>query len=99
MSLPRPRQCPALWVATAVAVAVAAVFLVTAVVPAEYGADPLATARWLGPTEITATRLAPAESTRSAGAALNPSLTGPVATAPAQTAEGHLKVVAGAGGK
>lgn len=67
---------------TLVALAVAAVILVTAVLPAEYAIDPLGTGRWLGLTEIAAPTAAPVASTRRAGAALKPAQAGRVAIYP-----------------
>lgn len=57
---------------TAIALVVAGVTLVTAVLPAEYGIDPVGTGRWLGLTEIAAPPLDPVEMTRSEGAPLKP---------------------------
>ena len=62
---------------TAIALVVAGVILVTAVLPAEYGIDPVGTGRWLGLTDIAAPPLDPVEMTRSEGAALKPTANGP----------------------
>ena len=67
---------------TLVALAVAAVILVTAVLPAEYGIDPLGTGRRLGLTDIASPPPPPVESSRKAGAALKPVETGAVAIYP-----------------
>ena len=79
---PGPPSLAALGRTTAGALAVAAVILVTTVLPAEYAIDPLGTGRWLGLTEIAAPRRVPAESTRAPGAALKPVQTGQVAIYP-----------------
>ncbi len=69
---------------TAIALVVAGVILVTAVLPAEYGIDPVGTGRWLGLTDIAAPPLDPAEMTRSPGAALKPTANGPIGEYPGQ---------------
>jgi len=79
---PAPPSLATLGRTTAVALAVAAVILVTAVLPAEYAIDPLGTGRWLGLTEIAAPTPAPVETTRHAGAALKPVTAGRVAIYP-----------------
>lgn len=67
---------------TAIAVVVAGLILVTAVLPAEYGIDPVGTGRWLGLTDIAAPPLDPVEMTRSEGAVLKPTANGPVGEYP-----------------
>ena len=67
---------------TAVALVVAAVLLVTTVLPAEYGLDPVGTGRWLGLTAIASPPVTPVGMTRSADAALKPVQAGRVATYP-----------------
>ena len=69
---------------TAVAVVVAAVILITIVLPAEYAVDPVGTGRWLGLTEIASPTLAPVEIARSDTAPLVPTQNGPVAAYPAE---------------
>lgn len=69
---------------TAIALVVAGVILVTAVLPAEYGVDPVGTGRWLGLTDIAAPPLDPVEMTRSEGAALKPKANGPISEYPGQ---------------
>jgi hypothetical protein len=69
---------------TAIALVVAGVILVTAVLPAEYGIDPVGTGRWLGLTEIAAPPLDPVELTRAEGAALKPTVNGPIGEYPGQ---------------
>lgn len=64
---------------TAIALAVAAVLLVTIVLPAEYAVDPLGTGRLLGLTEIAAPTVKVADDLkRNANAALAPVQAGPV---------------------
>jgi hypothetical protein len=69
---------------TAIALVVAGVILVTAVLPAEYGIDPVGTGHWLGLIDIAAPPLEPVEMTRSEGAALKPTANGPVGEYPGQ---------------
>ena len=69
---------------TGVAVVVAAVILITIVLPAEYAVDPVGTGRWLGLTEIASPTLAPVEIARSDTAPLVPTQNGPVAAYPAE---------------
>lgn len=69
---------------TGIALVVAGVILVTAVLPAEYGIDPVGTGRWLGLTDIAAPPLDPVEMTRSGGAALKPTANGPIGDYPGQ---------------
>jgi hypothetical protein len=69
---------------TAIALGVAGVILITAVLPAEYGIDPVGTGRWLGLTAIAAPPLDPVEMTRAEGAALRPTANGPIGEYPGQ---------------
>lgn len=80
---PPPPSLATLGRTTVIAVAVAAVILVTAVLPAEYGIDPLGTGRWLGLTAIASPPLTPVTSNRRAGAALKPAQVGTVGIYPA----------------
>ena len=68
---------------TALAIVVAAVLLVTIVLPAEYAIDPLGTGRLLGLTDIAAPPVTPAESA-PAGGTLSPVTTGPIGEYPAE---------------
>jgi hypothetical protein len=68
---------------TAIALLVASVLLVTTVLPAEYGIDPVGTGRWLGLTAISSPPVAAIELSRTAGAALKPVQEGRVASYPA----------------
>lgn len=65
---------------TAVSVLVAALLLVTIVLPAEYGIDPLRTGRALGLTDIAAPPLAPEGA--SPDSALTPVMSGPLGVYP-----------------
>jgi hypothetical protein len=67
---------------TAVSVLVAALLLVTIVLPAEYGIDPLGTGRALGLTDIASPPLA-GEAEPPKDAALAPVVSGPLAVYPA----------------
>jgi hypothetical protein len=69
---------------TVIALAVAAVLLVTLVLPAEYAIDPLGTGRALGLTEIAAPVVAVVEGLAPVDGALRPTVTGPVGTYPAE---------------
>lgn len=80
--MPQPASLATLGRTTAVALVVAAVILVTTVLPAEYAIDPLSTGRWLGLTEIASPMVDAVEMTRTAGAALKPVQAGRVATYP-----------------
>lgn len=71
---------------TAIAVVVAGVLLVTVVLPAEYGLDPLGTGRWLGLTDIAAPPVAIVETVRAEGAPLRPVQRGPVGEYPSDFA-------------
>jgi hypothetical protein len=68
---------------TGIALVVAGVLLVTLVLPAEYGIDPVGTGRWLGLTEIASPSLRPVEAVRPAGAVLAPVQNGPLGEYPA----------------
>jgi len=74
-ALPTPRQ---LAVTTVLAVAAAAVILITLVLPAEYAIDPLHTGRALGLTRIAAPPRPAAEPPAPAGQALVPAQNGAV---------------------
>lgn len=76
--LPHPPSLSTLARTTAIALVVAGAILVTAVLPAEYGIDPVGTGRWLGLTDIAAPPLDPVETLRVEGAALKPTVNGPV---------------------
>jgi hypothetical protein len=80
--MPPPPTLATLGRTTAVALVVAAIILVTTVLPAEYAIDPLGTGRWLGLTEIASPTVDAVEMTRSPGAPLKPLQTGRVATYP-----------------
>jgi len=67
---------------TAVAVVVAAVLLLTIVLPAEYAIDPTGTGRWLGLTDIASPPVNPVEQMRPEGAALQPTMKGPLGEYP-----------------
>lgn len=67
---------------TAVAVVVAAVLLLTIVLPAEYAIDPIGTGRWLGLTDIASPPVNPVEEMRPEGAALRPTMKGPLGEYP-----------------
>lgn len=69
---------------TAFALVVAGVILVTVVLPAEYGIDPVGIGRRLGLTDIAAPPFDPVEMTRSEGAALKPTANGPIGEYPGQ---------------
>lgn len=68
---------------TAIALAVAGAILVTVVLPAEYGVDPLGTGRRLGLTEIASPRVTPVEPPSTADGALIPTQNGPLGIYPA----------------
>lgn len=68
---------------TAIALTVAGAILVTVVLPAEYGVDPLGTGRRLGLTEIASPRVTPVEPPSSADGALVPTQNGPLGIYPA----------------
>jgi hypothetical protein len=69
---------------TLIALAIAAVLLVTMVLPAEYGIDPLGTGRWLGLTAIANPPMQPVQEASSAGKALSPVAKGPLAEYPGE---------------
>lgn len=80
---PVPPSLSRLGRTTAVALVVAAVILVTAVLPAEYGVDPTGTGRVLGLTAIASPPVAPVELVRPADA-LTPTQKGPLGIYPAE---------------
>ena len=82
--LPNPPSLSTLARTTAIALVVAGGILVTAVLPAEYGIDPVGTGRWLGLTDIAAPLLDPVDTMRVEGAALKPTANGPVGEYPGQ---------------
>ncbi len=69
---------------TVIALVVAAVILVTIVLPAEYAIDPVGTGRWLGLTEIASPTLVPVDIATARGAALAPVQNGPLDVYPAE---------------
>jgi len=81
---PPPPSLATLAKTTAVALAIAAGLLVTFVMPAEYGIDPLGTGRRLGLTEIASPRLTIAEPPRAVSDRLIPSASGPLGLYPAE---------------
>lgn len=78
---PPPHSGRALVVATVIALAIAAIVLVVAVLPAEYGIDPLGAGRALGLTDLYAAG-AEADAAAAAPATVTPGLTGPVFNRP-----------------
>jgi len=70
-------------VTTAVALVAAAVILVTIVLPAEYGLDPLRTGKALGLTRLSSPPAAESVPAPAAGAAQVPTVEGPIAHYPA----------------
>lgn len=82
---PAPPSLATLAKTTALALVVAAVLLVTIVMPAEYGVDPIGTGRWLGLTEIASPTVSVADTIlpAAAGAALTPVQHGPYGEYPA----------------
>jgi hypothetical protein len=84
LSPPAPPSLATLARTTAIALAVAAVLLVVAVLPAEYGVDPTGIGRRLGLTAIAAPTVTVADEMKTAaGAALVPTQSGPVDQYPA----------------
>jgi hypothetical protein len=81
---PAPPSVRMLIRTTAIAIAVAAVILVTFVLPAEYGVDPLGTGRRLGLTELASPTIRPVEMASAPGAPLAPVQQGPLASYPAE---------------
>lgn len=79
-----PPSLPTLAKTTAIALVVAGVLLVTLVLPAEYGIDPIGTGRWLGLTEIASPSLKPVEAVSREGALLAPVQNGPLGEYPAE---------------
>ena len=90
MTIPRPVQSAAppslstLARTTASAVFVAGAILVTIVLPAEYGIDPLGTGRKLGLTEIASPAVIPIQIASSKDAPLAPVMSGPAGLYPAE---------------
>jgi hypothetical protein len=83
----RPANVPSarkLAVASGVASGVAALLLVVAVLPAEYGIDPLGTGRALGLTALAKPEAPPLPAPPPPGAALLPAAEGPFALYPAE---------------
>jgi len=81
--VPAPPSKKRLAIATAVALAVATMILFCAVLPAEYGIDPLGTGRAMGLTAMHAPLNAKDEPVLPAGAAVKPTQVGAVAFYPA----------------
>lgn len=82
---PPPPSLATLAKTTAIALAVAAVLLVTMVLPAEYAVDPTGIGRRLGLTEIANPTVTVVDDTKSpAGAALIPVQNGPIAQYPTE---------------
>lgn len=79
--LPSPRK---LAQTTAIAAAIAAVILVTIVVPAEYGLDPLGTGRALGVASMSAPSVADTTPPPVDGQPQVPTQNGPIGTYPAE---------------
>ena len=69
---------------TAIAVVVAAGILITIVLPAEYGIDPLGTGRKLGLTEIASPGVLPIQIVSSTDGPLAPVMSGPAGLYPAE---------------
>jgi hypothetical protein len=81
---PPPPSLSTLAKTTAIALVVAGILLVTIVLPAEYGIDPLGTGRRLGLTAIASPPMTTIEPAAAAGAALAPIQHGPVGLYPAE---------------
>jgi hypothetical protein len=81
---PQAPSIPRLVRTTAIAVAVAAVLLITVVLPAEYGVDPTGIGRRLGLTAIATPPLAVMDDPRPGDAPLVPIENGPVGVYPAE---------------
>jgi hypothetical protein len=84
LQTPAPPSLATLAKTTAIALVAATAMLVTIVLPAEYGIDPVGTGRWLGLTEIASPSFALVEAVNSHGAVLAPVQNGPVAEYPAE---------------
>ena len=84
LQTPAPPTLATLGKTTAIAIVVAAVILVTIVLPAEYAIDPVGTGRWLGLTEIASPTLVPVDIATAKGAALAPVQNGPAGVYPAE---------------
>ena len=80
---PAPPSLSMLVRTTAIALLIAGFILVTVVLPAEYGVDPVGTGRWLGLTAIASPPVAPVEPPTAANAALTPTHNGPLGIYPA----------------
>ena len=80
---PPPPSLPMLVKTTVLSLVVAGVLLVTIVLPAEYGVDPIGTGRLLGLTEISSPPVAPVEPASPNAAALAPVTQGPLGQYPA----------------
>ncbi len=84
---PPPPSMSTLLKTTAISLAVAAVLLLTVILPAEYNVDPLGTGRLLGLTEISAPTVETVETVEPAqplGSRLAPTQTGPVGQYPSE---------------
>lgn len=79
-----PPSSRTLAIASVLALLVAAAVLVTAILPAEYGIDPLGTGKVLGLSALSAPPVAEALASVPAGAKLAPIVDGPVALYPAE---------------
>ena len=84
LQTPAPPSLATLAKTTVIALVVAAVILVTIVLPAEYAIDPVGTGRWLGLTEIASPTLVPVDIATAKGAALAPVQNGPLGVYPAE---------------
>lgn len=85
LQTPAPPSLATLAKTTAIALVVAAVILVTIVLPAEYGVDPIGIGRWLGLTAIASPTMSVADTiVPASGAALTPVQRGPVGEYPAE---------------
>jgi hypothetical protein len=78
-----PPSLPQLVRTTLIAVVVAALLLITTVLPAEYAIDPLGTGRMLGLTDIATPQVEVVEDVPAAGAPLLPTVRGPLGLYPA----------------
>lgn len=83
LPVPAPPALSALMKTTGIALLVAGVILVTLVLPAEFGIDPIGTGRWLGLTEIASPPVA-VETPKPVGARLAPVSKGPLGEYPAE---------------
>jgi hypothetical protein len=69
---------------TAISLVVASLLLVTVILPAEYGVDPVGTGRLLGLTEIASPTVAPVDLPKPAAVTLAPVRSGPIGQYPAE---------------